>query len=98
MAAEKLQPMEPEAFRKLVEEGVAYARDLGFSPHNDYAEARRIFGDLNTADCQGHFEYGRDGKPFYISGPHETPAQARKVVEQLEQRLGPGNFDFLVVA
>jgi len=96
--AESLQPMNAACFRKLVEGGAAYARELGFSPHADYAEASRIFGDVQGSACPTRFEYGRDGKPFYISGPHETPAQAQAIVEQLERRVGPGNFDYLVLA
>ena len=45
-----------------------------------------------------HFEYGQEGKPFYISGPHETARQVQAILEQLERRLGTGNFDCLVLA
>ncbi len=96
-ASASFQPIEPACFRKLVEGGVAYARDLGFSPHADYTAASQIFGDLDSAACPRRFEYGRDGKPFYVSGPHETAAQVRAIVEQLERRLGTGNFDYLVL-
>jgi len=94
--SETLKPMAPACFRKLVEGGVAYARELGFNPHADYAVARQIFGSVEAAVCPTHFEYGHSGKPLYVSGPNETPSQARAIVEQLEQRLGSGNFEFLV--
>lgn len=97
-AGEKLQPMDPACFRKLVEGGVAYARDLGFSPHPDYVLASQIFGDVEVTNYATQFKYGRDGKPFYISGPHETEAQVQAILKQLEQRKGPGNFDYLVLA
>ena len=90
--------MEPACFRKLVEGGVAYAQDLGFSPHEDYAEARQIFGDVQSAACPTRFEYGHDGKPLYVSGPHETATQVQSILNQLERRLGTGNFDYLVLA
>lgn len=96
--AESLQPMQPACFRKLVEGSVAYAHELGFDPHADYDAARQIFGDVQAAACPTHFEYGHDGKPFYISGPHETDTEVRSIMDQLERRLGPGNFDFLVLA
>ncbi|HVA00839.1 MAG TPA: hypothetical protein VMV34_04195 [Terriglobia bacterium] len=91
------QPIEPACFRKLVEGGVAYARNLGFSPHADYAVASQIFGNGEATACPTRFEYGQGGKPYYISGPHETPAQGQAIVEQLERRLGAGNFDYLVL-
>jgi hypothetical protein len=93
---ESLKPMPPACFRKLVEGGVAYARELGFSPHSDYAEAQQIFGDVDVTACETHFEYGREGKPLYISGPNETPAQAQRIVEHLMRCLGPDNFHYLV--
>jgi len=94
---ESLQPIAPACFRKLVEGCVAYAQDLGFSPHADYAVASQIFGDVQSADCATPFEYGHDGKPFYVSGPHETPAQVQAIMDQLERRVGAGNFDYLVM-
>jgi hypothetical protein len=90
--------MQPACFRKLVEGGVAYAHDLGFNPHVDYDAARQIFGDVQATACPTHFEYGHDGKPFYISGPHETDTQVRNTIEHLDRRLGTGKFDFLVLA
>jgi hypothetical protein len=98
LAAENHQPMQPACFRKLVEGGVAYARDLGFSPHPDYAAASQIFGDVESSACPTRFEYGQEGKPFYVSGPHENAVQAKAIVEQFQQRLGPGNFHFPVRA
>jgi hypothetical protein len=95
--AESFQPMDPACFRKLVEGGVAYAQDLGFSPHADYAVASQIFGDVASADCSTRFEYGREGKPFYISSPHETATQVEDILDQLERRLGPDNFHYLVL-
>jgi hypothetical protein len=96
-SAENLQPMEPVCFRKLVEGCVAYAQDLGFRPHADYTVASQIFGDVQSADCSTRFEYGHGGKPFYVSGPHETPARVQAIIDQLEHRVGAGNYDCLVM-
>jgi hypothetical protein len=79
-----------------VEGGVAYAEGLGLKPHPDYERARVIFGDLDNAACSQKFEYGSKGKPLYISGPNETEAQAQAIVDKLRQRVGEGNFDFIV--
>ncbi len=98
LPSENLRPMDPACLRKLVEGGVAYAHDLGFEPHEDYAVARQIFGDAPSSECPTSFEYGHDGKPFYISGPHETATQVRTILDQLQRRLGPGRFDVLVLA
>jgi hypothetical protein len=36
--------------------------------------------------------FGREGKPFYISGPYDNP---RAVIETLENTAGPGNYHYL---
>jgi hypothetical protein len=88
--------MQPEAARKLVEGAVAYARDLGFAPHPDYATAKAIFGDLDPAATTETFTYGKDGKPFFISGPHDTPARCRKIVSMLTARCGAEGFHYVI--
>jgi len=95
--SEDHQPMEPTCFRKLVEGGVAYAQELSFSPHHDYAVASLIFGDLKPSDCSTLFKYGHDGKPFYIPGPHESKEQIDATLGQLEQRVGADNFHYLLM-
>jgi hypothetical protein len=87
--------VEPVCARKLVEEAADYARRLGFAPHPDGKKAARVFGGLNPGECGQRFVFGREGKPFYCRGPRETEAQARRIVWQLEQRCGPGNFHYL---
>jgi hypothetical protein len=61
----KLKTIHPTCARKLIEEAGKYAADLGFSPHKDYREAKRIFGDIDSAACPRSFEFGKDGKPLY---------------------------------
>jgi hypothetical protein len=79
--------MSAACFRKLVEGGVAYAHELGFSPHGDYAVASQIFGDVESTACPARFEYGHEGKPFYVSGPHENFRQLQAIMEQLERQF-----------
>jgi hypothetical protein len=96
--SQELQPLDPSSFRKLVEGGVAYARELGFHPHADYSMACQIFGNIDAAACKTNFEYGHEGRPLYISGPHESAARVQAILDQLERHLGPDNFHFLVAA
>ena len=90
-------PLEPDCARKLVEQAVQYAQSLGFAPHPDYKKAARVFGGLRAEPCPQEFTFGHQGKPFYRRGPRETEAQARRIVWQLEQRCGPGNFNYEVM-
>ena len=89
-------PAEPACARKLVEQAADYARSLGFAPHPNYKLGARVFGGINAADCPLRFTFGKDGKPFYFRGPHETEAQAEAIVRQLEKHCGPGNFDYVI--
>ena len=93
---ETFRALHPTCARKLVEGAEAYARDLGFNPHPDYQLARRIFGDLDATVCPTHYVFGKDGKPFFMSGPSDTPARCRKILDTLTRRCGPEGFHYLV--
>jgi hypothetical protein len=95
--AGKATPYPPAAVRKYVEGAVAYARDLGFGPDEDYQVAKLIFGDIDPTTSSETFEYGKDGKPFYISGPHESPQRMREIMATLARTRGPGGSDFLLL-
>jgi len=86
----------PAEARKLVEEAIAYARDLGFSPHPDCSKAMILFGDINAADSDTHFEFGKDGKPFFVSGPNDSPERCKQIVAILNKTCGPGRYDYVV--
>jgi hypothetical protein len=95
--AAPLVPVDPTYARKLVRELEAWARSIGFAPHKDFAMAERLFGDVDLALCETDFRFGRDGKPFYMPGPSESPSQIRRRVEHIRKTLGEDNFDFGVL-
>ena len=81
---------------KLIEDAVTYAEGLGFHPHRDYLTIRGIFGSIDPTTCLREFEFGKDGKPLYISGPNETMADSKRIVGILDKKLGAGGFDYLL--
>jgi hypothetical protein len=93
---ETLIPIEPSYARKVVEETEAYARDLGFSPHPDYQVAKKIFADIDAMACTTRFPFGKDGKPFFIAGPNDTPKRVQKILDTLTKRCGPDGFHYMV--
>jgi hypothetical protein len=95
---EDLVDISPAFCRKLVEGAVEYARDLGFPPHRDYRVARLIFGDIDAAQAEETFQYGRHGKPYFASGPYDSPQRCRQIIEMLNDRCGPDGFHYLVAA
>ena len=88
--------LQPADVRKLVESAVAYAETLGFRPHADYQKARWIFGDIDAGQATEVLEFGKDGKPFFIAGPHDTPGICRRILKSLEEHCGPGGYNYLI--
>jgi hypothetical protein len=92
---EKLESVAPSCARKLVENAEADAKQIGFDPHPDYRSARKIFGDIDASVCATDFTFGKDGKPFFMPGLNDTPAECRNIIDTLSRRFGPDGFHFL---
>ena len=76
----------PACVRKLLHGAVAFAREFGIPPHSDYVKFEKLFGDADPATCDQVFEFGRDGKPWYIPGPNDSP----KLMQRVTRALGSG--------
>ena len=72
-----------ETLAKLVLGAVEFARSYGFAPHVDFRHAGKLLEGLNPAAGDEEFEYGQNGKPFYIQGPHDSPARISKIMGRL---------------
>jgi hypothetical protein len=70
----------------LVHGAVAFAADLGFEPHPDFAAAR---GHLGEPDEPCPITFGREGRPCYVQGIADDP---RAVVRTLMDRVGRDGF------
>jgi hypothetical protein len=90
------QPLTPACARKLVQDAVAYAHNLGFAPHPDYKKACRVFGGISTAECNEVFTFGKDSRPCFVQGPDDSELFARKAMTLLTIRCGEGNFDYIL--
>lgn len=91
-----LVDIDPACARKIVAGAVEYAKQLGFAPHDDYPPAEALFGDIDADSCSMEYVFGNDGKPCFINGPFDSPAKIRKVLRTLTNRVGEGNFDYLM--
>jgi hypothetical protein len=91
-----VEELAPEAVRKLIESAVEYARRLGLSPHRDFQRARLLFGTIDAAECMQEFEFGKNGKPLFVAGPHDTPARCRQILSMLESSCGPDGFHYIL--
>jgi hypothetical protein len=92
------QPISPACARKLVEDAIAYARNLGLAPHPDAKKAARVLGGINAGDCQERFTFGQEGKPLYIQGPHDSPSFVSQVMIALRNRCGKDGFHYILSA
>jgi hypothetical protein len=95
---EEREALHPACARKLIEGAVDYAQALGFSPHRDFRKARRVFGSIKGDECPETFTFGKDGKPFFVSGPNDDDRRIALVLNVLKARLGPDGFHYLVGA
>lgn len=92
------KPLDPPSARKLVEGAAAYAQSLGLAPHPDYKQGCRVFGGIKSSDSTATFTFGRNGKPFYVQGPHDSFTKCLRIMTLLRARCGTDGFDFLVAA
>jgi hypothetical protein len=95
---EAREPISAACARKLVDDAIAYAGGLGLAPHPDYKKAARVLGGIDPRECETTFTFGKDGKPLYVQGPHDSPAFVAHVMTTLHRRCGEGNYHYLIEA
>jgi hypothetical protein len=83
-----MRPIPPACLVKIVKGAVEYAQSFGFPPHPGYRHAAKLLEGIDPATCTQEFAFGRDGKPFYIQGPHESPAEAMAIMERVQAAGG----------
>ena len=91
-----LEIIHPSCAIKLIEGGVIYAEQFGFKPHRDFKVIKQIFGEIDPGACPRAFDYGCDGKPYYVAGPHDTPQKTEAILDTLLKKCGPGGYDYMI--
>jgi hypothetical protein len=86
---------DPSVARKLLHDAAAYAGSFGLAPSRGFAEAEALFGDIPVATKT--FPFGKDGKPFFMSGPNDSRARIRNILDTLVKYAGPGGFDYIAM-
>jgi hypothetical protein len=71
---------------------IAYAQSLGFQPHCDFEKAKELLGP--QPDHLTPIEFGKDGKPTYITGPHDN---VDRIIKTLRDNVGDGNFECILI-
>jgi hypothetical protein len=84
----RMKPVPPERFARLVLDAVEYARRIGFFPHPDYQAAQLLLAGIDASGWDGRFEFGKDGKPFYVQGPNDSNAKAAAIAARVRAAGG----------
>ncbi|MEU5860914.1 MULTISPECIES: helix-turn-helix domain-containing protein [unclassified Nonomuraea] len=79
-----------ELAQNLVFGSMDYARTLGFEPHEDFSPVSDLLGKWEGGSA---ITFGREGKPFYVPGPHDDPG---KVLRILRRTLTDDQFDYFI--
>ncbi|MCC5842367.1 MAG: hypothetical protein JJT96_19780 [Opitutales bacterium] len=98
---EKAEPVVEKSVawgRKLIEEAVAYARQLGFAPARDYKKATRVFGGANAADCSDSFVFGERGKPLYVPSSNDSEEEVTRILRLLSLKCGRDGYHYILPA
>jgi hypothetical protein len=82
-AREDLKPADAGYVKKYILGLVQWAKEIGFPPNSEYRYCSEILQGI-PVDNEATFQYGKDGAPLFINGPHDEPYQIRQIVRTLE--------------
>jgi hypothetical protein len=97
LCADEPEKCSVELAHEVIYGGLEYAEKYGFQPHPDFKVQR---ADLMLDPPDAHLReagvvFGKDGKPFYVSGPFDDQLKTASVLATLERTAGAGNYDYL---
>lgn len=81
----------PRLAHRIIYGALEYADKLGFKPQKDFKLSKFILDDPFEADLSFDVEFGKDGKPCFISGPDDD---VDAIMRKLSNNSGEGNFNF----
>ena len=90
----ELKPQECpiELAHQMIYQSIDYAAQFGFQPEKDFAYTQFLLAPRGELEEPYQLTFGKDGKPFFIAGPHDNAA---RILRQLEKTAGPGNYHYL---
>jgi hypothetical protein len=92
---EKPAQCDPELAHQMIYAAIDYAAQFGFQPHSDFTSTQNLLMPRGELAEPYKLTFGKNGKPFFISGPNDN---ALRIVKQLEKTAGPGNFDYVAMS
>ncbi|MFL5660431.1 MAG: hypothetical protein ACJ8BW_03685 [Ktedonobacteraceae bacterium] len=77
---------------QMIYASIEYAAQFGFQPDKDFALTQYLLAPRGELEETYQLTFGKNGKPFFIAGPHDNVA---RILKQLEKTAGPGNYDYV---
>jgi len=90
----KLVKCPPELAHQMIYGAIDFAARFGFDPQKDFALSQYLLTPRGELAEPYQLTFGRNGKPFFVSGPYDN---TDRILKQLEKTAGPGNFDYLMM-
>jgi hypothetical protein len=83
-----------ELAQQMIYQSIEYAEQFGFEPQKDFMLSQYLLTPRGELEEPYDLTFGKDGKPFFINGPHDN---VPRILRQLEKTAGTGNYDFLAM-
>ena len=83
-----------ELAQQMIYQSIEYAQQFGFEPQKDFALSQYLLTPRGELEEPYDLTFGKDGKPFFINGPHDN---VPRILRQLEKTAGPGNYDYMAM-
>ncbi len=98
LCANDPQECSVEFAHELIYGGMEYAKKYGFDPHPDFINQMvNIVLDPPDAHPRAHnIEFGRDGEPLYVSGPHDDERKINHVLKTLAKNNPQGKSHHII--
>jgi hypothetical protein len=92
-AAGKPIKISPDLAHEIIYGSIEYARQFGFRPHRDFDQSQSILDPPDAHPRTGKVKFGKDGKPFFVSGPYDN---VDAILRQLARTAGEGNYHYMM--
>jgi hypothetical protein len=89
---EPMEPIDSTLAFNLIYGGIEYAEDLGFEPNKNFNITQFLLPPVEEVPYV-EFEFGKDGKPFYVSSQYDNVA---KNIAILDKSVGRDGYVFIV--
>lgn len=79
---ETMRSVAPACVVKVISGAVGFAQSFGFRPHADFRHTAKLLEGIDPSACPEEFTFGREGRPYYVQGPNESPMEVKAIAEQ----------------